>query len=117
MSHHVGAGRSFFYVAAAITVATDDSADYDDIVDEDVGRWCDTLGTSEVKVSGGWPRKITRKKRRKEKNEHNDVSLVSKFETSRTDYSLLLRCSFSRFVHPICRCRLRRKKQSLFVSR
>lgn len=111
VSHHVEAGRSFFYVAAAITVATDDSADYDDVVDEDVGvtRWY-FGGESFTRVT-----EENYKKKRKEKNEHNDVSLVSKFETSRTDYSLLLRCSFSRFVHPICR--LRRKKQSLFVSR
>lgn len=54
--------------------------------------------------------------KKKKKNEHDDVSLVSKFETPRTDYSPLLRWSLVRFVHlirPICR----REKQSLFVSR
>lgn len=86
---------------------------------DDEKRRCDAFGTSEVKVSREWPRKITAEKKGEEKkNERDDVSLVSKFETPLAplrDYSPLLRCSFFRPVRPICR--LRRKKQSLFVSR
>lgn len=116
VSRHVGTGRSFFTWQRPLpSPPSSDDDDDDDVADEDVGATRRYFGgESFTRVTEeNYDKK---KEREKEKeNEHDNVSLISKFETLRTDYSLLLRCSFSRFVCPICR--LRRKKQSLFVSR
>jgi len=110
VSHHVEAGRSFFYMAATIT-ATDDDDD-DDIADENVGatRWY-FGGESFTRVT----KENYKKKRERERKRVR--RRVSRFEVRDLAHRLLSATSLLllRFIHPICQ--LRRKKQSLFVSR
>jgi len=80
------------------------------------GRRCNAFSTSEVKVSREWPRKITAKKREKEKNERYDVSLVSKFETPLRDHLLSVVPSFAS-SRPVCRLYSGRNKVYSFRDR